>query len=102
MLMTQQPLLASHVLKKHNHAGKALFEDANAWVVLAEIFGDVLQDPRLRPTYLIIDALDECVTDLPKLLIYTTLSRTFLQIMIVIHKSEAYLMSSYGRSISTG
>jgi hypothetical protein len=68
MLMTQQPLLASHVLKKHNHAGKALFEDANAWVVLAEIFGDVLQDPRLRPTYLIIDALDECVTDLPKLL----------------------------------
>jgi hypothetical protein len=68
MLMTQQPLLASHVLKKHNHGGKALFEDANAGVVLAEIFGDVLQDPRLRPTYLIIDALDECVTDLPKLL----------------------------------
>jgi hypothetical protein len=69
MLITQQPLLASHVRKKHNHAGKALFEDANAWVVLVEIFGDVLQDPRLRPTYLIIDALDECITDdLPKLL----------------------------------
>ncbi|KAF2022931.1 NACHT-domain-containing protein [Setomelanomma holmii] len=69
MLITQQPLLASHVRKKHNYASKALFEDANAWVVLADIFGDVLQDPRLRPTYLIIDALDECVTnDLPKLL----------------------------------
>jgi hypothetical protein len=69
MLMTQQPLLASHVRKKHTHVGKALFEDANAWVVLAEIFGDVLQDPRLRSTYLIIDALDECVADgLPKLL----------------------------------
>lgn len=28
----------------------------------------MLQDPSLRTTYLTIDALDECVTDLPKLL----------------------------------
>ncbi|KAH8644022.1 Vegetative incompatibility protein [Alternaria alternata] len=68
MLVTQQPSLASHVRKKHDHAGKALFEDANAWVVLAEIFEAVLQDPSLRMTYIIVDALDECVTDLPKLL----------------------------------
>lgn len=68
MLLTQQPLLASHVREKHDHAGKAMFEDANAWVVLVEIFEAVLQDPSLRMTYLIIDALDECVTDLPKLL----------------------------------
>jgi hypothetical protein len=68
MLMTQQPSLASHVRKKHDYAGKAMFEDANAWVVLAEIFEAVLQDPSLRMTYLIVDALDECVTDLPKLL----------------------------------
>ncbi|KAF2031118.1 NACHT-domain-containing protein [Setomelanomma holmii] len=69
LLMNQQPSLASHVRKKYNYADKALFEDANAWVVLVEIFGDVLQDLRVRPTYLIIDALDECVTDdLPKLL----------------------------------
>ncbi|RYN44069.1 Vegetative incompatibility protein [Alternaria arborescens] len=68
MLVTQQPSLASHVRKKHDHAGKALFEDANAWVVLAEIFEAVLQDPSLRMTYLVVDALDECVTDLPKLL----------------------------------
>jgi hypothetical protein len=68
MLVTQQPSLASHVRKKHDHAGKALFEDANAWVVLAEIFEAVLQDPSLRMTYIIVDALDECVIDLPKLL----------------------------------
>jgi hypothetical protein len=68
MLVTQQPSLASHIRKKYDCAGKALFEDANVWVVLAEIFEDMLQDPQLRPTYLIIDALDECVTDLPKLL----------------------------------
>jgi hypothetical protein len=70
MLMHQQPSLASHVRKKHDHAGKSLFEDANAWVALSGIFANVLQDPNLSTTYLIIDALDECVTDLPKLLAF--------------------------------
>jgi len=68
MLVVQQPSLVSHVRKKHDQAGKAMFEDANAWVVLAEIFEAVLHDPSLRMAYLIVDALDECVTDLPKLL----------------------------------
>jgi hypothetical protein len=68
MLVTQQPSLASHIHTKHDHAGKAMFEDANAWVVLVEIFEAVLQDASLKMTYLIIDALDECVTDLPMLL----------------------------------
>ena len=49
---------------------KPLFEDANAWVALTEIFTDLLQDPQLRTTYLIVDALDECATDLPKLLYF--------------------------------
>jgi hypothetical protein len=35
---------------------------------LWEIFTAILQDPVLRTTYLIIDALDECVTDLTRLL----------------------------------
>jgi hypothetical protein len=68
MLVNQQPSLALHVRKKHDHAGKTLFEDANAWVALTEIFIDMLRDPNLHPTYLIIDALDECITDRPKLL----------------------------------
>ncbi|KAJ6276546.1 WD40-repeat-containing domain protein [Bipolaris maydis] len=72
MLMHQQPSLVSHVRKKHDHANKSLFEDANAWVVLMEIFADVLQDTSLSTTYLIIDALDECVTDRLKLLGFIT------------------------------
>jgi hypothetical protein len=68
LLIDQQPLLLSHVRKKYDQAGKALFEDANAWVALSEIFTSILQDPGLNSTYLIIDALDECVADLPKLL----------------------------------
>ena len=68
LLVDQQPSLISHIRKKHDCAGKALFEDANAWVALSEIFTSILQDPSLNSTYLIIDALDECVGDLPKLL----------------------------------
>jgi len=68
LLVSQQPSLVSYVRKKYDHAGKTMFEDANAWVALTEIFTDVLRNPSLNATYLIIDALDECVTDLPKLL----------------------------------
>jgi hypothetical protein len=68
LLVSQQPALISHVRKKHDHAGKSMFEDANAWVTLTEIFADMLQDLGSSTTYLVVDALDECVTDLPKLL----------------------------------
>jgi hypothetical protein len=68
LLVDQQPSLISHLKKKHDHAGKTLFEDKNAWVALSEILTSILEDPSLNSTYLIIDALDECVTDLPKLL----------------------------------
>jgi hypothetical protein len=68
LLIDQQPLLVSHLRKMYDHASKALFEDANAWVALSEIFTSILQDPSLKDTYLIVDALDECETDLSQLL----------------------------------
>ena len=68
LLIDQQPSLISHIQKKHDLAGKILFEDVNAWVSLSDIFTSTLQDPSLKSTSLIIDALDECTTDLPKLL----------------------------------
>ena len=68
MLLHQQPSLVSHVRRKYNHAGKSLFENANAWVALTEIFTNMLRDTSLSTTYLIIDALDEYVTDQLKLL----------------------------------
>jgi hypothetical protein len=67
LLLNQQPSLVSHVQKEHDHAGKALFEGTNAWTALCEIFANILQDPNLNNTYLIIDALDECEADLPQL-----------------------------------
>ena len=68
LIVVQQSSLISHVRTKYNQAGKTLFEDADAWVALSEIFTNILQDPSLESTFLIVDALDECVADLPKLL----------------------------------
>ncbi|KAF2729421.1 HET-domain-containing protein, partial [Polyplosphaeria fusca] len=68
MLVNQQPSLISHLWEKYDQTSKALFEDANAWVALSEIFASIVQDPNLNIIYLVIDALDECVTDLLELL----------------------------------
>jgi len=68
LLIDQQPSLIFHLQKQHDQAGKTLFEDANAWFALSDIFTNVLRDPSLKSTYFIIDALDECTIGLPKLL----------------------------------
>ena len=68
LLVDQRPALISHVRKKYDQAGRQLFEDANAWFALLGILTDILHDPALTTTYLVIDALDECMTDLTKLL----------------------------------
>ncbi|CAN9468708.1 unnamed protein product [Alternaria alternata] len=68
MLIDQQPLLVSHIYKRYDLAGKHLFEDANAWIALTEIWIDVLRDPGLRMGYFFIDGLDECTFDRSKLL----------------------------------
>ncbi|KAH7184000.1 NACHT domain-containing protein [Fusarium oxysporum] len=68
VLVDQQPSLISHVRKKHDHAGKQLFEDRNAWEALSKILAAMLNDPSLNGAILIIDALDECKTNRYQLL----------------------------------
>lgn len=68
LMLIQQRILVSHLREKFNHAGGQLFEDANAFYALSEIFRDMLHDPRLTKVYLIIDALDECESGLLRLL----------------------------------
>ncbi|RYP43642.1 hypothetical protein DL768_009817 [Monosporascus sp. mg162] len=68
LLADQQRPLLLHIQNKYNHAGKALFEDVNAWVALREILMNILLDPDFPNAILIIDALDECETDLSQLL----------------------------------
>ena len=68
LLVDQQPSLFSRIQEKYNHAGKTLFEDVNAWVALSGILTNILKDPSLLATTLVIDALDECKTDIKEFL----------------------------------
>jgi hypothetical protein len=61
MLVQQQPSLTAHIRD-------GSFEGENAWFALLRAFTNILEDPQLRSTYLIIDALDECSTNLDQLL----------------------------------
>ncbi|KAK5998349.1 Vegetative incompatibility protein HET-E-1 [Cladobotryum mycophilum] len=64
----QQPCLISHIRKQYDPAGKDIFEGFNAWHTLSDIFRNILLDERLRTSYVVIDALDECTTGLTELL----------------------------------
>ncbi|KXJ87265.1 hypothetical protein Micbo1qcDRAFT_216290 [Microdochium bolleyi] len=68
MLLEQDPHLLSHVEKKYETSGKALFTDRNAWYALCKILLDMLQDTRHEEVWLVVDALDECITGLAQLL----------------------------------
>jgi hypothetical protein len=68
LLVKQQPRLTSHLRTRYDQAGSSLFQDANAWVALSEVFTSMVQDEDLKASCLVVDALDECAIDLPKLL----------------------------------
>jgi hypothetical protein len=68
LLLDQQPQLIIHVRKKYNNAREKFFEDANTWIALSNIFSNMLRDTNLQRTYLVVDALDEYIMDLPLLL----------------------------------
>jgi DNA-binding transcriptional regulator GbsR (MarR family) len=78
MLVDQKQSLISHVRRHYDKARKQVFEDVNAWEALSEMLTSILEDPALKTTYLIIDALDECTTDQDLLL------------KLVAQKSSAY------------
>ncbi|KAL7791482.1 hypothetical protein V8C37DRAFT_417037 [Trichoderma ceciliae] len=68
MVISQQPLLISYIKEEYNKLGKAMFEGPNAYIVLSRIFFNILEDPFIRGSIFIIDALDECLIDLSQLL----------------------------------
>ncbi|KAH7022666.1 NACHT domain-containing protein [Ilyonectria destructans] len=72
LLLEQVPSLFSHVRNKHEHTGKRVFEDSNAWEALSKILAAMLNDPSLNGAILIVDALDECKTNRHQLLDFIT------------------------------
>jgi hypothetical protein len=68
MLAEQRRDLLRHVRERYEIVGKQLFEGPNAVYAMKKILLDILNDASLPPTYLLIDALDECTSGLPELL----------------------------------
>lgn len=62
LLADQQPSLMAYIRKSYDNTGATLFDGANAWYKLSQIFSNMLGHKNLSPVYIIIDALDECTT----------------------------------------
>ena len=90
LLIDQQPSLFSYVRKKYDHAGKALFEDKNAWVALSGVLAEMLQDEASKDAYLVIDALDECIDDRDR----ATLLKFLVQQSSVVGSRAKWIVSS--------
>lgn len=69
LLCKHQHSLTSYIRDKYDEAGGKLFNDTNAWFALSAIFDNMLGCSDLRPTYLIVDALDECLEQSRQLLV---------------------------------
>ncbi|KAN0075121.1 hypothetical protein V8E54_007732 [Elaphomyces granulatus] len=69
MMLVQNPALIPHFKKEYDPIGAQYF-DRNVFEALSKVFDNMLADPSLSRTYLIVDALDECVNkqELTKLL----------------------------------
>ncbi|KAH7124793.1 NACHT domain-containing protein, partial [Dactylonectria macrodidyma] len=68
LLFVQRPSLVARMRGRYDQAGEQLFLDVNSWDALCNMLIDVLQDPSLWNTHLIVDGLDECEIGLNELL----------------------------------
>lgn len=68
LLVTQERGMIQHVRKRFDDGGSRVFEGSDAVYNLRLILRDILDDPALPRTYLLIDALDECNEGLQQLL----------------------------------
>ncbi|KAF4996923.1 hypothetical protein FDECE_12246 [Fusarium decemcellulare] len=66
-LVAQQRSLIQHVRNK-THGDPSIFDGTNGWYAASDIFRIIVQDENLKPSVLIIDALDECEVQLEQLL----------------------------------
>ena len=67
-LLKQNDDLARKMRKRYGDAGMQSFDNSDSWDVLCDMLISMVDDPSMSGTVLIVDALDECVTGLQKLL----------------------------------
>ncbi|KAK6357532.1 hypothetical protein TWF718_001841 [Orbilia javanica] len=84
MLVKQHPSLILAVREKYDTAGKQLFQDPNAWFTLSELLTNILKNLEQMKVNIFIDALDECTTDLDKLISLVVQSSAFSHVKWVL------------------
>lgn len=90
LLAVQRPSLLRYLRSKYESTGRRLFEGPDTIYSLSRILLDVLQDSDLPEIYLVVDAVDECDTNLPQLLDLITQSTT-------LHFKIKWIVSSRNR-----
>ncbi|KAH7308586.1 WD40-repeat-containing domain protein [Stachybotrys elegans] len=60
-MLLQQPALHIHLENLRRSTGRKHFNHANDFLALSRLFYDILEDSNLPQTYLVVDAVDECV-----------------------------------------
>lgn len=68
MLIKQQDSLLGHLQKRYDDAGPQMFEGSKVLYTLWSVLSDMIADRSLGTTYLVVDALDECNSELNQLL----------------------------------
>jgi hypothetical protein len=72
MLAEQRKDILRHVQEQYETVGKQLCGGLNAVYILKRILSGMLNDMTLPPTYLLINALDQCISVLLELLLTIT------------------------------
>ena len=67
-LLCQERCLVKHLQEKYDHGNRRIFEGPTAFFSLSQTLLAMLGDPVAKNVCLIVDALDECETDLHQLL----------------------------------
>ena len=61
LLGVRHPPLVSHIREDYDHAGSKLFNDEDSFFALSRVLERMFRDESLTRTYLVVDALDECI-----------------------------------------
>ncbi|KAF4808666.1 Vegetative incompatibility protein HET-E-1 [Colletotrichum siamense] len=68
LILKKKPRLIRDLRETHDYCSRQIFEGRNAWDTLCDMVMTVLEDESFQNAVIVIDALDECVTDVDELL----------------------------------
>lgn len=68
LLVSRHSSLLPYLQTEYDKHGAKLFEGNNVWISLKDIFEKMIQSPHWEATFVMVDALDECVSGRDRLL----------------------------------